>query len=214
MKTRTLLLGFILCLLFHPIWDIMAHGTSTEHSPATPAEVVKNAIDQILEAVNKYPCKGKEDANCTAFKERVHEIAEAFIDFDRVSKLALGRYRRRFNETEIAEFKRLFQELLERTYMRKLQDYSGEKIIFERERKLNEFKVQVNTKVITSTNAIPVSYRLFKKNGHWKVYDILVEGVSLLKNYRQQFSNILRSKKPDYLIKLLQKKLSSLDENR
>ena len=176
----------------------------------TPTKVVKTAIDQVLDALTKYPCKDDKSANCLQQEKMIHEIATRFIDFDQVSKLALGRYRKRFKPSEMEEFKTLFQQLLENTYMKKLRDYSGEKVKFEHERKLNEYKVQVDTKVITSSKEIPVSYRLFKKNGEWKVYDILVEGVSLLKNYRQQFSNILRSKRPAYLIKLLRKKLKEL----
>ncbi len=200
---------FLLILFIGPL----SYAVETPQcASSTPTLVVKTAIDGVLEALTKFPCKEDKSPNCEKQEKRIHEIATRFIDFDQVSKLALGRYRRRFKPKELEEFRDLFQQLLENTYMKKLRDYSGEKILFEHERRLNEYKVQVDTKVITSSNVIPVSYRLFKKDGQWKVYDILVEGVSLLKNYRQQFANILRSKRPEYLIRLLRKKLKTLDQ--
>ncbi|OCC15111.1 ABC-type transport system [Dissulfuribacter thermophilus] len=177
-----------------------------------PQQVVQTAIDSVIETLKKYPCINKADANCKKQKDRIHEIAGKFIDFDQVGKLALGRFRRHFSKEEWQEFKILFRELLENTYMKRLQEYSGEKIVFESVRRLSEVKAQVDTKVISSTKSIPVSYRLVKRDGCWKVYDILVEGVSLLKNYRQQFTSILRSKKPAYLNKLLERKVASLEK--
>ncbi len=175
-----------------------------------PKKVISMAVQEVLTTLKKYPCTRKKNTkNCPKQEAEIKKIAESFIDFDQVARLSVGRYRRRFSEAEWDKFKGLFKRLLLNTYMKRLQEYSGEKVVYEKERIFKGIKAQVDTKVISDTKTIPVSYRLLKKDGKWKVYDILVEGVSLLKNYRRQFSNILRKKKASYLIKKLEKKLQA-----
>ena len=173
-----------------------------------PTAVVENAVDSVINTLKRYPCTEKK--TCQKQKECLHEIAGSFIDFDRVGQMTLGRYKRRFSKEEWEEFKVLFRELLEDVYIKRLREYSGEKIIFENERVLSSNRAQVDTKVVSSSRAISVSYRLMKKDGCWRVYDILVEGVSLLRNYRQQFFSLLRSKSPSDLNEILRKKVDFL----
>ncbi len=173
-----------------------------------PQKIISIAVQEVLMTLKKYPCTRVENIkNCPKQRAEIKKIAESFIDFDQVAKLSVGRYRRRFSQAQWDKFKELFKTLLLNTYMKRLQEYSGERVVYEKERIFNNIKAQVDTKVISDTKIIPVTYRLLKKDEKWKVYDILVEGVSLLKNYRRQFSNILRKKKASYLIRKIEKKL-------
>ncbi len=100
----------------------------------------------------------------------------------------------------------LFSTMLKNYYINKIDDYSDEKVVFDKEMRLSEEKYQVNTRVIMSDKEIPIVYKLARKDGKWRVYDVLIEGVSMVKNYRSQFDQILKRKKPSYVLALLEKK--------
>ena len=80
-------------------------------------------------------------------------------------------------------------------------------MVFDREVMLSEDKAEVQSKIITSSKEIPIFYRAYLKSGQWKVYDIIVEGVSLVKNYRTQFNEILAKQSPDELLKIMRQKV-------
>jgi phospholipid transport system substrate-binding protein len=84
--------------------------------------------------------------------------------------------------------------------------YTDEKIVYDKER-IKKNKALVYTRVITSTKEIPLDYRMVSISGDWKVYDVLIEGVSLVKNYRSQFREMLKNKDPEYLLDTLRKKV-------
>ncbi|HID01584.1 MAG TPA: ABC transporter substrate-binding protein, partial [Desulfobacterales bacterium] len=108
-------------------------------------------------------------------------------------------------------FEQLFTKLLENAYIGKLEGYSGQKIIYKAER-IKGKKAAVST-VMKSPDAppLPVNYVMIEASLGWQVYDINIEGVSLLRNYREQFKSILRKQKIDGLIKVLEEKNASFD---
>ena len=106
------------------------------------------------------------------------------------------------------EFTSLFSELLRNVYMGRILSYTDEKVVFLKERVLSETKTEVTSEIITSAKTIPINYRMIRKDNEWKVYEVIIEGVSLVKNYRSQFRNILKKQSPEDLIEILKKKVN------
>ena len=103
----------------------------------------------------------------------------------------------------------MFGKLLEDTYVSKIDDYTDEEVVYVKEFVRGK-KAQVYTKIITDTVEIPIDYRMYKtKDGKWMVYDLVIEGVSLVGNYRSQFDQILRKEPYEKLVEDLEKKLDN-----
>ena len=105
------------------------------------------------------------------------------------------------------EFVKLFRQILEKAYIDKILAYTDEKIVYDRENMLSGTQAEVQTKVITDTKEIPITYRLLLKDGAWKVYDVVIENVSLVLNYRTQFNDILAKNTPEKLLEILRTKV-------
>jgi phospholipid transport system substrate-binding protein len=90
--------------------------------------------------------------------------------------------------------------------MDKIMQYTNEKVTFGKETKLSEDTVEVQSEIVTQTRSIPLNYRMISHKGEWKVYDVVVEGISLVMNYRSQFREILASKPPENLLQMLREK--------
>ena len=90
--------------------------------------------------------------------------------------------------------------------MGRLLEYKNEKVVFEKETQLTDTRTEIQTHIVTSTKEIPIYYRLILKDSRWKVYDLIIENVSLVKNYRSQFGSILKKKSPDELLEILREK--------
>ena len=123
-----------------------------------------------------------------------------------MAKRSLALHWKKRTPQEQKEFVDLFSDLIEDTYIRKIERYEDEKVIYTEEKTDGAFAT-VRTKVTTSKEAeIPVDYKIFKKGQKWEVYDIIVEGVSLVNNYRTQFNQIIRSSSYEELVTRLKKK--------
>ena len=97
--------------------------------------------------------------------------------------------------------------MLEKAYIDKILSYTNEKIVFDKETMLSENQGEVQTRIVTSSKTIPISYRMIMKDGTWKVYDVVIENVSLVQNYRTQFNDILAKNTPEQLLETLRKKV-------
>ena len=117
--------------------------------------------------------------------------------------------RREARPVRFAEFVDLFEQILEKTYIDKILDYSNEKVIFYKETMIPEDKSEIQSKIVTSSKEIPIYYRMILKDGKWKVYDVVVENVSLVQNYRTQFNEILSGGTPEQLLDTLRKKVKA-----
>ncbi len=174
----------------------------------TPRQEVERLVNQVLHILKDPRYKGS--AHKEERREKLRSLVNQIFDFNDISKRVLGRYGRRFSKEQFKEFKHLFSRLLEKIYLTKIENYSGEKVIFEKEKMLSSNKASVLTKIIKNDQEIPVEYRLVKRDGKWIGYDVVIEGVSLVKNYRSQFYEILHNKKPEDLLKIMRKKVESL----
>ena len=100
-----------------------------------------------------------------------------------------------------------FRRVLEKAYIDKILAYTNEKIVYERETMISGTQAEIQTKVITASKEIPMTYKVILKGGSWKVYDVVVENISLVLNYRTQFNDILAKNKPEELLEILRKKV-------
>jgi phospholipid transport system substrate-binding protein len=149
-----------------------------------PTEVMRERIDRVVKALET------DRAHTRAAIERV---ADETFDFTEMARRALGPHWRERSPAEQAEFTRLFRQLLEDAYVGGIERYEGEKIVFAGE-SVEGQQATVKTRVLTRNGTeIPVDYRLHRPEGRWLVYDVLIEGVSLVANYRTQFNRIIQS---------------------
>jgi phospholipid transport system substrate-binding protein len=171
-----------------------------------PLDAIKDSVDQVIEIL-KAP-EFQDDNNKDAQKKAIWEEVRKIFDFDEMSRRTTAQYWKIFSQDEKQEFSVLFSELLGNTYLDKIQKYSDEKIIYVSQENLDETKSLVETKLVRKDIDIPISYSMYKTNGMWKVYDVKIEGVSLVQNYRAQFTKVLINKKPAVLIEMLRNKIS------
>ncbi len=187
--------------------------TSTKIDP-TPKKEIKNLVNQVLEVLKdpKLKAPDKEEVR----RQKLRSLVEQIFDLNDIAHRVLGRYNRRFNKKQFEEFKELFAKMLESIYLTRIENYSGEKVIFEDERMLSPTKVAVPTKIIKDGQEIPVEYRLLKrkKDGKWIGYDVVIEGVSLVKNYRSQFYQVLKKKDVSDLLAMMREKVKHLSKQK
>jgi phospholipid transport system substrate-binding protein len=173
---------------------------------AAAKETVEVQVNKVLKTLAEPAFKDQpRDAKIAKIRSIVNEI----FDYTELSKRTLGREWSKFNPQQQNEFVKLFGDLLEKTYADRLLSYSNEKVVFEKESTLREDQVEVTSNIITGDGKkIPLDYRLIKKEGNWRVYDVIIEGISLVKNYRDQFRDILAKDSPEEVLKMLRDKVA------
>ncbi|MFH2093620.1 MAG: ABC transporter substrate-binding protein [Pseudomonadota bacterium] len=165
------------------------------------------SIEKILSVLRDPQYKGQE--NTDKRREALRATIYERFSFEKMSQLSLGKHWADRNDQEKQEFVKLFSKLLEDTYVTKIEGYTNEKIIYTKEL-VKKSKAQVYTKIIAESVEIPIDYRMYQeKDGSWMVYDMVIEGVSLVANYRSQFDQILQNDPFTKLIEELKKKLAS-----
>jgi len=173
---------------------------------AAARETVESQVNKVLKALAEPAFKDQaKDVKIVKIRSIVNEI----FDYIELSKRTLGREWTKFNAPQQNEFVKLFSELLEKTYADRLLSYSDEKVVFEKETQLREGQAEVTSYVLTADGKkIPLDYRLIQKEGNWRVYDVIIEGISLVKNYRDQFRDILAKDSPEEVLKMLREKVA------
>ncbi|MBI3061553.1 MAG: ABC transporter substrate-binding protein [Deltaproteobacteria bacterium] len=164
---------------------------------------VKNTVENVV-GVLKDP-RLQLDAKKKERRERLRQIIGARFDFEEMARRSLGQHWQR-HAARKQEFVPVFTNFVEGSYVGQIETYRNEKILYTRERLENNF-AQVDTKVLRSDGEeIPINYKLHLVGGQWKIYDVLIENISLVNNYRSQFHRILSTASFDDLIKRLQEK--------
>ena len=136
----------------------------------------------------------------------IRTVAEPVFDWREMASRALAVHWQARTEAERTEFTRLFSDLIERAYVNKVEHYSGEAVKFVGDRAEGSLAV-VQTRLVPAKGPeIPIDYRLIEKDGRWRVYDVVIEGVSLVGNYRTQFDRVIRSSSYAELVKRLKDK--------
>lgn len=174
-------------------------------SAGTPQQIIEAQVNKVLDVLREPTSEGESGKK--AKEEKIWSIFDSIFDYTELSKRTLSRNWKKLNGDQQKEFEELFRKLLGNVYMDRILAYKDEKVAFERETMLSEDKAEVQTKILTSTKEIPMNYRMIANNDQWKVYDVIIEGVSMIKNYRSQFNDILAKKPPEELLKILRKKV-------
>jgi len=175
-----------------------------------PMETLKIPVNKVI-ALLKDPQYNTPEKRKIQ-REKLFEYTGDIFDSVEISRRALGHYWKRFTPEERKKFTELFAKILKKTYSRKIQSAQEDyKVVWLGEKKLAATKAVVLTKVVRPSGDFPVDYRMRLKHNAWKVYDVLVEGISLVKNYRSQFNSFLVNKKPAELLAQLQKKVDRLE---
>ena len=169
----------------------------------TPTEAMRATVGQALEILQDQELRKSERTNERV--TRLKKIADSRFDYGEMAKRSLGSQWDKLEEKAQQEFVDLFTELLTTTYVEKIHDYSGEEVTFLSER-LEGNHAEVKSIMVGKKSEIPLDYRLMIKGDDWKAYDVVVDGISLVRNYRQQFAAILRSSSFEQLVKTLREK--------
>ena len=140
-------------------------------------------------------------------KEKLRPIYNRMFDDVELSRRTLARNWNNLSTPQRQEFVQLFRQVLEKAYVDKILSYTDEKIVYDKESMLSENQGEVPTKIITSSKTIPITYRMIMKDGTWKIYDVVIENVSLVQNFRTQFNDILAKNTPEQLLETLRKKV-------
>lgn len=190
---RSLRVFFVaLCGVF-----ILAGAVCAAESPMAALQV---KVDQILDVL-KQPAY-KDPIKRVPMRAQIEKYVHEIFDFGEFSARTVGRNWPTFSEVQKQRFDKAFANLLLITYLDKVQGYNGEKIAYTGEVMSSKGdRAEIQTVVTLSDGkAVPVAYRMMLKNGRWVVYDVLIENVSLIKNYRSQFQDVLSRGTPEQLI--------------
>ena len=172
-----------------------------------PTDAMKATIDEVLRIVREKELKQPEKSD-----ERRHlleKVVSARFDYTEMSRRSLGAPWNQLTDQQKQEFVDLFRTLLTNSYADKIETYSGEGVQYLNERTEKEY-AEVRTKVLSGKTEIPLDYRLINKANDWRVYDVVVDGISLVNNYRGQFTKIIKSSSYADLVEQLRKKSEKL----
>ena len=166
-----------------------------------PTDQLRGSIDLVLKIVTDPELK--KEARTAERRRRIRAVVNQIFDFTEISQRSLGRHWQARTPAEREQFIALFGDLLENAYITKIESYSGEKIQYPGD-VIDGDLALVKTRIVTKQETeIPVDYRMFLNGGRWAVYDVSIEGISLIGNYRTQFNAVIqRSGYPDLVAKL------------
>jgi phospholipid transport system substrate-binding protein len=171
---------------------------------STPTQDISRTVDEVLTILRDPQIKGQ------LRREKLSALVRARFDFETMAQFTLGKYWRSASATEKQQFIGLFSDLLEETYVGRVDAYSNEAVNYGAE-KIEGDRAEVATSVRSGNIDIPIHYRLTRKGGEWFVYDVLIEEVSLVKNYRSSYGEIIRK---EGFAKLLERMADKLKELR
>ena len=188
---------------------VLVVGLSSAPAAAgVPTDQLKGAVERVLKTLDDPALKG--DARVGERRVAVRKIANEIFDFSEIAKRSMARHWQPLSEAQRTEFVGLFADLLERSYISKIETYGGEKIQYTAERADGEFAT-VSTRIVTKNGTeVPVDYRMIKRADRWLVYDVSIEGVSLVSNYRTQFNKIIQTTSYNELVSKLRNKQDEL----
>jgi phospholipid transport system substrate-binding protein len=188
---------------------VLVVGLSSAPAAAgVPTDQLKGAVERVLKTLDDPALKG--DARLGDCRVAVRKIANEIFDFSEIAKRSMARHWQPLSEAQRTEFVGLFADLLERSYISKIETYGGEKIQYTAERADGDFAT-VSTRIVTKNGTeVPVDYRMIKRADRWLVYDVSIEGVSLVSSYRTQFNKIIQTTSYNGLVSKLRNKQDEL----
>ena len=175
--------GLVICAL--RVW------APASADAGAPTDQLRSSVDQMVKVLDDPALKA--DSRAQDRRAAIRKEAQVVFDFGETAKRALGRHWQGLSEKDRQEFTGLFTDLIERAYISKIERYSGERIAYAGE-SVEGGLATVRTRFVTKQGTeIPVDYRMQQRGDRWLVYDVMVEGVSLINNYRTQFDKIIQT---------------------
>ena len=169
-------------------------------------EEVKKTVDEVVKIVSDKEMKKNDQKRRQALKKSISKI----FDYSEMAKRSLGKHWNPLSAAERKQFTELFASLLENSYAGKIESYNNERIVYLKET-IDSDHAEVKSKVVTTKrDEFTLDYRMINQDGKWMVYDVVIEGVSLVSNYRTQFNKIIAADGYPVLVKKLQTKTDEL----
>jgi len=176
-------------------------GAARADATSAPRAVIQTAMDEVIQVLRS------KDLQQTERQDRIEKIAYARFDFDRMSRLVLAKNYRKLDEGQRDAFAEEFRKHLSLTYGRRVESYSNESIEIGDARLEKNKDVTVKTTILGgSADGVLIEYRMRPTDGEWRVIDVIIEGVSLIANFRSQIQDIIRNEGADQLIEKLRQK--------
>jgi phospholipid transport system substrate-binding protein len=191
MRRKLSSISFLAFLLSCPVFALPA-------SAGAPTDQVRGTVDNIAAILKNSALK--TEAKRSERREQLRRAIFSRFDFTEMAKRSLGSQWRRLSPQEQEEFTRLFTDLLERAYIDQIEAYNDEKFVYVKETIDQDF-AEVQSRIVTAKGEYSLNYRLQNAGGEWKVYDVVVENISLVNNYRSQFSRIIANQSYEELLR-------------
>jgi len=195
-------MSFVFPLFLVALTCSVAFGSSGQPTES-PTEVVRSTLTGVFHILEDETLK--DPAKLIPRRHMLEEVIASHFDYMEMSKRALAANWTPLTAGERAEFVDLFKSFLSDRYAEKIESYSGEQVFYLSER-IQENYAEVRTELRSSKVAVPMDYRLHMRDGTWHAYDLIVDGVSLVKNYRSQFEKIIRSSSYQELVRQLRER--------
>ena len=185
-------------ILLYTAFSILLVGQAAADDKSAAEEFLKNNLDAVFTVLQK------KDLSQQAKNSKIEEIVTPMFDFELMAKLSLGKkYWPDLSPQQKDKFTELFVERLRQFYLNKVTAYTDEKVVYEAPVSDNK-KVHVPTQLISKGNKISMLYKLYSSSNSWKIYDVEIEGVSIIRSYRSQFTEILQKGTFDELLQKMQ----------
>jgi len=194
-KATVLYLLVYLSLFASPVWA------------DTPTVLIKSAVDQAINTLTDPYLQGEDKKE--ERRTLLRQIILSRFDFREMAKRSLGTHWLKRTREDKSEFVRLFTNFVEKVYLGRIESYNnGEKFIYSNERIEGPY-AEVRSKILTSKGEeFQINYKLHRVGKEWKIYDVVVENISLINNYRSQFNRIITKTSYDELVSMMRQKLS------
>lgn len=187
--------------------------TASSQGTETPTDAVRETVTQVLRVLEDPTLK--HPAKHTVRRRMLEEIATNRFDYAEMSKRVLGSYWKSLTDTQRKEFVEVYKSFLSDKYAGRIEDYTGRKqeVGYLTERTEGSY-AEVRTELRSDKTTLPMDYRLLVKDGRWSAYDIIIDGVSLVSNYRSQFQKIIRDSSYEELVKKLRERTLPAEDTK
>ncbi len=193
---------FLVCIL----GAVLTLGGVSTAVAGEPTDAVKTTIDKVIKIVTSEKYKNDKKSR----RAQMKGLIEKRFSYEQMGMRSLAKEWDKRSDREKSEFIRLFGKLLENSYASKIESYSEEKIIYKAEKVKGNFAL-VKTDIERVDGTVSVDYKLLKLKGAWQVYDFIIEGVSMVRNYRSQFKKIIHKDSYQQLVKKLSDKIADIE---
>jgi phospholipid transport system substrate-binding protein len=190
---------------------ILVFGAAAAEAMQSPTERVREGVDRIVQMLSDPAMQ--DPARHDEAIARLREVAERYIDFELVTKYAVGRPWLDMSPDLRTRLVNAFVKLLERSYLKRIPAYGGQNVTYTRE-DISGNNAKVQTEIIDKDKKIVVEFRLKIVQGKWMIYDVVAEGVSLVMNYRSQFAEVLNKGTGEDLLKTIQSRIEQIDQGK